>query len=675
MSEDDGIDVLLVDDTFENLVALEAILSGLCRRVVKASSGREALRALLQQDFAVILLDVNMPLMDGFETAGLIRQRSRSAATPIIFVTAHGDDARLARGYSLGAVDFILTPVVPQILRAKVGVFVELFRKNLEIQRQAERLRERADQFHRLAEAAIAVNAADTIEGVLRALCERSLEVTEATTASARVDLGGGRRHSVHAGEPVLPLRRQGDGASLSAALVTRDGQEIGRVDLSRSSQRFFGPEDRAVLVQIAQMGSVAVQNLIYGEEREANRLKDEFLATVSHELRTPLSVILTWIGLLRRTEQGPDTLARGLEVMERNAKAQAQLVDDLLDMSRIITGKLILEMKPLDLRAVVESVIDAIRPEAKARGLELTGDTCPEPLVVQADSGRMQQVLWNLVANAIKFTGEGGHIRVAAYRTAGTARLVVQDDGSGIESEFLPYVFDRFRQADSKTTRSYRGLGLGLAIVRHVAELHAGVARAESEGKGKGSRFVVELPLAVEQAESERSAGDGDSAVIREPSAGSDGRSASDLSGLQVLLVEDDEGSSEAVTMLLEQAGARVRTASSVRAAIGLLSDWRPAVVVSDIGLPVEDGYALIRELRAQSSAADRIPAIAMTAYAHAEERARVLAEGFDVHLAKPVDGETLVRTLARYRPPGVQSLLPLIEASASGLLPPRAS
>jgi signal transduction histidine kinase/CheY-like chemotaxis protein len=657
MSEESGIDILLVDDTLENLVALEAILSGLCHRIVKASSGREALRSLLQQDFAVILLDVNMPLMDGFETASLIRQRSRSATTPIIFVTAHGDDARLARGYSLGAVDFILTPVVPQILRAKVNVFVELFRKTSEIHRQSESLRERADQLHRLADAALAVNAADSIEGVLRALCERALDVTEAATASARADLGGGRRHFVRSGDAVLAPARGAEGARISAPLVTREGNEIGQLDLARSSQRPFSPEDRAVLVQLVQMASVAVQNLVFGEEREANRLKDEFLATVSHELRTPLSVILTWIGLLRRSDNEPGTLARGLEVMERNAKAQAQLVDELLDMSRIMTGKLALDLVPVDLRTIVDGVVDALRPEAQARSLQLTSDTCAEPLVVQADSGRMHQVLWNLLSNAIKFTADGGHVRVAAHAADGSARLVVQDDGTGIDPEFLPFVFDRFRQADSKTTRPYRGLGLGLAIVRHVAELHGGVVRAESDGKGLGARFVVELPLFAERDVIPTEVGDGGA-----PKPG-DGHSDEecDLNGLGVLLVEDDEGSSEAVTMLLARAGATVRTAASVRAAMAVLRDWRPAVVVSDIGLPLEDGYALIRNLRALAdSGLDPIPAIAMTAYAHAEERARVLAEGFDAHLAKPVDGAVLLRTLARYMAGRTAHLVP---------------
>src|SRR5262245_37872652 len=553
MSEDPeiepGIEILLVDDTADNLVALEAILSGLCHRIVKAASGKEALRALLRQDFAVILLDVNMPLMDGFETATLIRKRARSATTPIIFVTAHGDDARLERGYALGAVDFITTPVVPQILRAKVGVFVELFRKTAEIHRQSEVLRERAEQLHRLAAAALAVNAADSIDGVLSALCERAVDVTAASAADAGVDLGGGRRYAARAGEAVVPPDLTGDGNRIAAPLVTREGHAIGQLDLVRGKERLFSPEDRSVLLQLAQMGSVAVQNLVYGEEREANRLKDEFLATVSHELRTPLSVILTWIGLLRRSESDPENAGRGLEVIERNAKAQAQLVDDLLDMSRMMTGKLAMDMAPMDLRTIVGSVIDALRPDADARSLELTANADGEPLVVRADAGRMHQVLWNLLSNAIKFTGPGGHVRVTADCIGGSARLVVEDDGSGIEPEFLPYVFDSFRQADSKTTRSYRGLGLGLAIVRHIAEAHGGVVRAESDGKGHGTRFLVEIPLAEELS--------GHLAPAQQPSAartlpaietecGKNEGSAGDLRGLGVLLVEDDESSSE---------------------------------------------------------------------------------------------------------------------------------
>jgi len=513
------------------------------------------------------------------------------------------------------------------------------------------------------------VNAVDSIDGVMRALCERAVDVTAASAADAGVDLGGGRRYAARAGDAILPAESSDDGTRIAAPLVARGGHAIGQLDLVRGPQRPFSPEDRSVLLQLAQMGSVAVQNLVYGEEREANRLKDEFLATVSHELRTPLSVILTWIGLLRRSDSDAETAARGLEVIERNAKAQAQLVDDLLDMSRMMTGKLGMDMAPMDLRTIVGSVVDALRPDAEARSLELTANAYGEPLVVRADPGRMHQVLWNLLSNAIKFTDPDGHIHVTADRTGGSARLVVEDDGSGIDPEFLPYVFDRFRQADSKTTRSYRGLGLGLAIVRHIAELHGGAVRAESDGKGHGARFLVEIPLAEALPARFPPAPSPSAAralqALDKGGGESDG-SAADLRGLGVLLVEDDESSSEAVAMLLEEAGATVRTAASVRAALALLSNWRPAVVVSDIGLPLEDGYALIRQLRSPaSSQSDRIPVIAMTAYAHAEERARVLAEGFDAHLTKPVEGELLLRTLARYRAVPEENAVPLFPST----------
>jgi CheY-like chemotaxis protein len=372
---------------------------------------------------------------------------------------------------------------------------------------------------------------------------------------------------------------------------------------------------------------------------------------------------------------------------MERNAKAQAQLVDELVDVSRIFTGKLAMDMSPIDLREVVEIVADASRPGAEDRSLEIAMDLPDQPVVVRGDSARLQQVVWNLVANAIKFTEPGGHVRIALRQRGGSAELAVDDDGAGIEASFLPHVFDRFRQADSTTTRSHRGLGLGLAIVREIVERHGGEVSATSAGKGLGSRFVVQVPLAGEVASSspqphleaseggpargarrggpvpqEAAAAPASSvtAGIASTSPAADGsddgapRPALDpcaLAGLGVLLVEDDAGASEAVSMLLRHAGASVRTADSVREALSLLKDWRPRVIVSDIGLPFEDGYALIRKLRLlDGSAEERIPVVAMTAYAHAEERARVLAEGFDAHLVKPVDSAVLLSTLAKY-------------------------
>jgi CheY-like chemotaxis protein/two-component sensor histidine kinase len=368
--------------------------------------------------------------------------------------------------------------------------------------------------------------------------------------------------------------------------------------------------------------------------------------------------------------------------VIDRNAKAQAQLVGDLLDMSRIMTGKLTVELSPVDLRGIVDSVNEAWKPDAEARSIELTVAKPEETLVVDADSARMHQVLSNLLANAIKFTEPGGHVRLFAEECDGAARLVVQDDGIGITADFLPHVFDRFRQADSATTRSHRGMGLGLAIVRHIVELHGGIVRAESDGKGLGSKFVVEVPLAAEKlahasppsavpaSPPRPPAGfeEGGPArlfetrlrTFQERRAECDETSSWDLHGLCVLLVEDDDSASEAVSLLLSRAGARVETAASVAAAMSLLRTWRPGVVVSDIGLPLEDGYSLIRKLRSLAAAeGERIPAIAMTAYAHAEERARVLAEGFDAHLTKPVDGSLLLRTLSRYCQPAVSKSL----------------
>ncbi|MBD0364199.1 MAG: response regulator, partial [Coleofasciculus sp. C3-bin4] len=389
-----------------------------------------------------------------------------------------------------------------------------------------------------------------------------------------------------------------------------------------------------------------------------ANRMKDEFLATLSHELRTPLNSVLGWARLLRTRSFDEATTARALETIERNAKSQAQLIEDILDVSRIIRGKLHLNLRPIRLAPVIEAAIDSVRPSAEAKSIQL--DSLLDPLVdlVAGDPDRLQQIVWNLLTNAIKFTPEGGKIEVRSLRVGSHAQIQVSDTGIGISPEFLPYVFDRFRQADSTTTRSHSGLGLGLAIVRHLVELHGGSVYADSAGEGQGSTFTVQLRLhncAEEQgnsAESQQTTPE-ESELKQERDDSLQGTSEETsvtLSGLRVLIVDDEPDVRDLITTVVEESGAKAIAVESVPEAIKELEQWQPDVLVSDIAMPVEDGYTLIRKVRdIEAERGGLLPAVALTAYVREEDCEQAIASGFQMHISKPVDTTKLVMALAR--------------------------
>jgi signal transduction histidine kinase len=379
-------------------------------------------------------------------------------------------------------------------------------------------------------------------------------------------------------------------------------------------------------------------------EAEAANRIKDEFLATLSHELRTPLTSLLGWANLLRSSERDDALLDQGLEVIERNARSQAQLIEDLLDVSRIISGKLHLDVKTLDLSTTIEAAISVVRPAAEAKSIQLTYVHGPRVGAISGDTGRLQQVVWNLISNAVKFTPEGGRVDVRLEQVDSHARIRVSDNGKGIKAEFLPRVFDRFRQGDSSTTRAYGGLGLGLAIVRHLVELHGGTVQAVSDGEGKGSAFSVMFPLisarSVSGSFAITSLSEGEPINIAPPS----------LDGLRVLVVDDERDAGQIISRVIAQSGADVRTCESAREALELLKDWKPDVLMSDIGMPGEDGYVLIDKVRSLSDeSGGRIPAAALTAYARDEDRQRALAAGYQMHVSKPISSRQLVATVAR--------------------------
>jgi CheY-like chemotaxis protein/two-component sensor histidine kinase len=380
-------------------------------------------------------------------------------------------------------------------------------------------------------------------------------------------------------------------------------------------------------------------------EAERIGKIKDEFLANLSHEIRTPLNAILGWSELLKPGQSTDEEMREGLDVIRRNVKVQAQLIDDLLDMSRIISGKLRLDVQRIELPAIIDAAIEVVRLAADAKGVRLEAVVDPVAGPVTGDPNRMQQIVWNLLSNAIKFTPRGGKVQITLERVSSHVELSVSDTGHGIEVDFLPYVFDRFTQAESMLTKINVGLGLGLAIVKNLTEMHGGTVGVKSAGVGKGSTFIVSLPISVIRGLS------GDE-IRPHPSTAreADLTPDPDLSGIKLLVVDDDVDSIQLVKLLLEKCGAIIKTCSSGAECLKCLPIDKPDVLISDIGMPGMDGYALIKQVRALSpEQGGRIPAIALTAFARSEDRRRAMLSGFDIHVSKPVEPGELIAVVAR--------------------------
>jgi signal transduction histidine kinase/DNA-binding response OmpR family regulator len=739
--ETEKINILMVDDSPTNLLALETILEGPDRNLVKAMSGDEALRYLLNMDVAVVLLDVYMPGIDGLETAALIRGREKSRDIPIIFLTADSMGNRhIAKGYSLGAVDYILKPVEPDILRSKVAVFVELFKKTEEIKRQAALLHEKnlelenanLQRLGMLIELGQHLAAEHDPARVLEKFCHAARDIIGAEHAGVGV---------LNDREPTLRYFFRSDAAAeahrasehdpehdpqvysgvLDTLLKERRPLRLGEPDVTQQAVKLptsvgaarsflgapifssakvygwlyltdkmgadeFSEADERLAVTLSTQVTVAYENArLYteaqshtvelqqevaerkqaeeerarmlireqaarAEAEQANRTKDEFLATLSHELRTPLTAILGWSYLLRTKKFDDDNLARALETIERNARSQSQLIDDLLDVSRIITGKLRLDVRPIELVPIIEAAIDSTRPAAEAKAIQFEVALDNTASQVSGDANRLQQVVWNLFSNAVKFTPEGGRVEVRLERHNGHAQITVRDTGQGINPKFLPFIFDRFRQADGTTTRKHGGLGLGLAIVRHLVELHSGTINVHSDGVGKGATFTIVLPLKT----THRKLGTG-GAAAEQPSLAATGdgdhsfKCAPVLDGLRIMIVDDEADTRDMIAAALSQCGAQVKGCESAAEALSALQSWEPDLLISDIGMPGEDGYSLIKKVRQiDRQRYGQIPAVALTAYASPEDRIRILSAGFQMHVAKPVEPEELVTLIA---------------------------
>jgi len=727
MEPDEKINILMVDDSATNLLALEAILQAPDRNLVSAASGEDALRYLLTNEVAVILMDVYMPGLDGLETAELIRGRDKSRNIPIIFLTADSTGGRhLSRGYSLGAVDYIVKPIEPDILRSKVAVFVELFKKTHEVKQQAELLREKNLELENanLARLNMLIELGQELASerdpwrVLENFCKSARQIIDAEESAVGVlnAAGGSLRYffrcsSVEqngSGNQISPIVKKAldrviiqkgtvrlnesdqllqEDLTSSPAIRSFLGAPIfsaGRVCgwvymLNKSKAGEFSEADERLAATLATQVAIAYENAtLYtdaqlhatklqleiaerkqaevqraemlvreqaarAEAEQANRTKDEFLATLSHELRTPLTAILGWSHLVRTGKLEPAQLTRALETIERNARSQSQLIDDLLDVSRIITGKLQIEPRAIDLGSIIEGAVEAVRPSFEAKSITLETKIDPDA-VVMGDANRLQQVFWNLLSNAVKFTPESGMVRIEAKRIPPIVRVSVSDTGIGIKPEFLPFIFDRFRQADGSTTRVHGGLGLGLSIVKHLVQMHSGDVQVHSDGQDQGAVFSVEFPLASAASTPVSPNGSTKASELNPVPAGF----ARILEGLRIVVVDDEADARELVRAILTGCGGEVNCCESAADAMKAIREWKPDLLVSDIGMPNEDGYSLIKKVRKLRSKRSKLPAVALTAYATKEDKARALETGFQMHVAKPIEPETLVMSIA---------------------------
>jgi signal transduction histidine kinase/DNA-binding response OmpR family regulator len=729
-------DILLVDDDEKSLVALENTLNDTGQNVVSVRTASQGLLQLLERDFAVILLDVNLPDMNGFEAAALIRQRERTRHVPIIFLTAFSrTDTEVFRGYEIGAVDFMFKPIVPEVLRSKVAVFVDLFRKTEELKRQAELIREAEQREHqrKLAESRQRWEAEslrhemEKERRVAEALAQKAAElastVAEREKAEAALQLANSRLSMLSEtanrlllnAEPqtILPdlFKRfcanlgveyyvnyllEGERLRLDSYVglsdedmerqrwlaigeeppgaVARDRRPLIAFDLQTSQdpllvfaaslglsaiacypllagERLIGvlafgsrshpqlqPDELAMMQVIADQVAMALERArliaeLKGraeELAEADRRKDEFLAILAHELRNPLAPIVNSLHLVRGSDADGNT-ARAFGVVERQVRHLVRLIDDLLDVSRITHGKIGLRKERLSLQELAQQAAQTSRPLIQARDHQLTIRMEETPVPVHVDPTRVIQIVSNLLNNAAKYTERGGHIQLTVEQVGGEAAVRVRDNGIGIRPEMLARIFDLFVQADRASDRAQGGLGIGLTLVERLVKLHGGRMEAHSDGPGLGSEFVVRLPLAEPLDEV------AETASLQEPAP---------ARALKIVVIEDNPDIRETLREVLELCGHEVQTAGDGQQGIEVVCGLQPHVALIDIGLPGMDGYALAQQLRSMDFAA-RPRLIAMTGYGQAEDRRRALDAGFDAHLVKPVDPETLTQLL----------------------------
>ena len=581
--------ILIVDDSPED--------RDLYRRVLRkdrewryelseAGSAEEGLRKCQSERPDCVLLDYRLPDSDGLSLLRRISECLKGDPVPVILLTGQGSEAVAVEAMKNGAQDYLIkTAVTTETLTRAIQYAIEKV-------------------------------------SLLRRIDRRTRELSEANTELQKE----------------VAQRKRAEEA------LQKTYGELEQLVNARTAE--LSRANRELNLEIAERRRIEAERAeLLEREQQANRLKDEFLATVSHELRTPLNAILGWARVLRTASLNESLTARALESIERNAIAQSRLIEDILEVSRIVTGKLRLRVASVDLNHVIDAALDVVRPAAEAKGIVIERELPSDPCIGLGDFGRLQQVIWNLLSNAVKFTPRDGRVRVSLARSDGWDRISVTDTGKGIDPAFLPHVFAPFRQADASTTRDYGGLGLGLAIVRQLVELHGGSVRAESEGEGRGATFVVMLPVPAHVPE--RS---GSPLTVPAAAAGRPPAPPPDVSGVRVMVVDDDADARELIAAALGYYGADVTTVGSVADAMALLPESQPDVLVSDIAMHGEDGYSLIQRVRAlPKDLRPDVPAIALTAYASTGDRGKALAAGYQLHIAKPFDPTELARTVQR--------------------------
>lgn len=628
--------VLIVDDQPANLLALEAALDTLGVNIVRAMSGREALAALEKQDFAAVLLDVRMPGMDGFEVAREIRSRPRTRFTPILFVTAGDDpDEAMMAAYRLGAVDFLAKPLRTEVLQAKVGVFVELYRSKEELRARErrdfeQRLEAKEERYRALFES---IDEGFCIVHLIRdgaghVLDYRFEEANEAFSMHTGLDKAVGKTmcelvpgHDPHWFEVYDQVARSGE-----AARFVQEAKAMHRwFDVYASRVGPAGSDRLAMVFSDITQRLTAEQDLrrLADELAQANKRKTEFLATLAHELRNPLAPLSNGLHLMRLAGNKPEMLEKTRQMMERQVQHMVHLVDDLLDVARISTGKVELRKRPMDLLEVVATAVETSGSIIEGAGHKLLLDLPPGPLPMEADPTRIAQVVSNLLNNAAKYTPQGGTIRLAVRREGGEAVLSVTDTGIGLSAEALDKVFEMFAQVPSTEGRPQGGLGIGLSLVQSLVQLHGGSVAAASPGPGQGSTFTVRLPLAgqAHPAQPARQA----------PAQAVPGR-------LNVLVVDDNTDAAESLGVLLEMEGHAARIAHDGAQALALARVQAPDVVFLDIGLPDVSGYDVARQLRAMPALRQTL-LVALTGWGTQDDRQRTREAGFDRHLTKPAE------------------------------------
>ncbi len=637
--------ILNVDDNEAARYAKGRMLAEGGYEVVEAATGMEALEKVVERKPDLVLLDVGLPNIDGIEVCRRLKSSRETALIPVVHVSASFvESSDRVRGLEGGADAYLVAPLDSRVLLATV-------RALLRARRAEAALRASEDRFRSLADAA----------SVLIWICDHDRQRTwvnrawlEFTGREREQELGQGWLEGIH------PDDRESSCAARDAAFAAPeeyriefrlrrgDGEyrwllEEGR-PLYEADDRFAGYIGSCVDIhdryaREEERKSLLVRERAAREESDRlNRVKDDFLATLSHELRTPLNAILGWTQVLRAQNHLPEDVAQAIERIERSARAQARIIEDLLEVSRIVSGKVRLTVKPIDLGGLVSAAVESVRMAADAKGLRIDLTTDPSLPPIIGDSDRLQQVAWNLLTNALKFSPRDARILVDVKRDGDDVVLRVRDFGQGIDPEFMPHLFERFRQADSTAARTQSGLGLGLSIVKSLVELHGGTVEATSDGPGKGATFVVRLPqhqtFRPEETDFHRLSESAELPSLPDTSA---------LRGMTILVVDDDAESRAILDRMLSRASARVLCASGALEALQLVRTEAPDFVLSDIGMPEIDGYEFIRRLRASGTAGARVPALALTAFARDADRSRALEAGFQGHLPKPIEPREL--------------------------------